>query len=125
MKKLIFSLAVLLFCVNSSNAAAVDKKETKLIREPAANNAASMPEECLTVVQQVAAAAGSAVMGNSPSDFSVSNVKVTYVGPPPAPAEGPKMPLSYRANVTIAGQTQATVSVRIVRGGCMVTNYNE
>lgn len=101
------------------------KKSVKELKRDLASPSATMPDDCLKAVQNVASAAGGLVLANEPSDYSVTAVRVTHVGPPPAPNEGPKMPLAYKASVVIGGDVQATVSVRIIRGGCIVTNYNE
>ena len=122
MKRIVFSLAVLMIYVPAFSVFAADKKAQAANREPAN---AKLPDDCLKIVQQVAAAAGGPFLGNEPADFSVSAVKVTHTGPPPSPADGPNMALAYKGNIQISGNPAGTFSVRIVRGGCMLTHYNE
>lgn len=126
MKKLVVSLAVILFHAVPFTAFAKDTKDTKETktekREPA-NSA--LPSTCLTAVRDTAAGTQKHSLGNRPSDYNVSDVVVTLSGPPPAPADGPDQALAYKAIVNVANERVATVSVRMVRGGCIVTNYNE
>jgi hypothetical protein len=123
MKKLVASLAILMFYAVPFTASAADKKETNTEKRAPANT--ELPSNCLTAIRDTAAATQKHSMGNKPSDYTISNIVVTMSGPPPAPADGPDQPLTFKAQVNIETNRVANVSVRMIRGGCIVTNYNE